>query len=84
MLLKVRTTSLNNGYEKLYFEVKDTGIGIKEKYQNEIFSPFSQADMTTTRNFGGTGLGLSISKRLIQLMGGNIGCESTLGKGNCF
>lgn len=84
VLLKVRTTSLNNGYEKLYFEVKDTGIGIKEKYQNEIFSPFSQADMTTTRNFGGTGLGLSISKRLIQLMGGNIGCESTLGKGSCF
>ena len=84
VLLKVRTTSLNNGYEKLYFEVKDTGIGIKEKYQNEIFSPFSQADMTTTRNFGGTGLGLSISKRLVKLMGGNIGCESSLGKGSSF
>ena len=84
VLLKVKTTSLNNGYEKLYFEVKDTGIGIKEKYQNEIFSPFSQADMTTTRNFGGTGLGLSISKRLVKLMGGNIGCESSLGKGSSF
>lgn len=84
VLLKVQSTSLNNGYEKLYFEVKDTGIGIKDIYQNEIFSPFSQADMTTTRNFGGTGLGLSISKRLVKLMGGEIGCESTYNKGSSF
>jgi PAS domain S-box-containing protein len=69
---------------KLRFEVSDTGIGIPEEKMDLLFKPFQQIDSSNTRKYGGTGLGLVISKRLIELMGGEVGVKSSLGKGTVF
>lgn len=73
-----------DGFIPIRFSVSDTGMGIPKEKQQQIFDAFSQADSSTTREFGGTGLGLSISARLIQLMKGEIGLESAPGKGSTF
>ena len=69
---------------KVKFSVVDTGLGIKEEDQERIFEPFSQASVSTTRNFGGTGLGLAIVKKLVDLLNSKITLESRIGEGSDF
>ncbi len=69
---------------KIKFSVSDSGIGMTPEQIAKLFAPFSQADTSITRKFGGTGLGLTISKRLVEMMGGEIGVESELSQGTTF
>jgi len=73
-----------NGRDGLRFAVSDTGIGISPDKLEHVFEEFSQADESTTKNFGGTGLGLAITRRFCQMMGGDVLVESALGEGSTF
>jgi CheY-like chemotaxis protein len=77
------SVALDSG-NRVRFEVIDTGLGISEDAGKLLFQPFTQVDSSDRRQFGGTGLGLSISKRLVELMGGQIGMTSQLGEGSTF
>ncbi len=82
--IRVLGKAVEGGWAQLHFEITDSGIGIAPDKVGELFTPFTQADSSTTRKYGGTGLGLAISKRLVELMGGQIGSASELGKGSIF
>ncbi len=82
--LTVDAVSRHENRITLRITVKDTGIGISDRQQKTIFDSFSQADTSTTRQYGGTGLGLAICKRLANLMGGSVEVTSTMGVGSTF
>ena len=82
--LSVSMSAIKENMCNLLWVVEDTGIGITEEEQQKLFRPFEQADISTTRKYGGTGLGLSISKNLVEIMGGRIQLESSVGNGSRF
>lgn len=82
--LKLDLISTNDQKVTLRFSVIDTGIGIEPSKQKKIFDAFSQADTSTTREYGGTGLGLTISNKLLALMGSNLKVESEMNRGSIF
>jgi two-component system, sensor histidine kinase and response regulator len=84
IVIAVRASERTERDVLLHFRVQDTGIGLSPEQMGRLFQSFSQADASTTRRFGGTGLGLAICKRLAELMGGEVGVESELGKGSTF
>ena len=84
VVVQISCRQAGDDQAQLHFSIRDTGIGISSEEQKRLFLPFSQADESTTRKFGGTGLGLVISKKLVELMAGDIGLESDIGKGSIF
>ncbi|MCB1889671.1 MAG: PocR ligand-binding domain-containing protein [Rhodocyclaceae bacterium] len=82
--LRARVTDETPAGVRVRFEVEDTGVGIEPAAMARLFAAFEQADNTTTRQYGGTGLGLAITKRLAELMGGDAGVGSEVGKGSTF
>ena len=82
--LGVAYQSNAEGREQLLLEVQDTGIGLNPNAIDKLFEEFTQADYSTTREYGGTGLGLAITRKLVALMDGEIGVDSVAGEGSCF
>jgi len=84
VVLDVEVESEDADELRLRFSVRDTGIGIPAEKREQIFAPFTQADMSTTRRFGGSGLGLAISTQLVEMMGGKLELTSEVGRGSTF
>jgi CheY-like chemotaxis protein len=81
--VRVWPTHIGDSLAILAFSVRDTGIGIAAEDMDSLFEAFTQADGSTTRKYGGSGLGLSIARKLVELMGGQLVLDSTVGKGTC-
>jgi CheY-like chemotaxis protein len=73
-----------NGADMIVLEVKDTGIGMTPEQLARVFEPFAQADASTSRRFGGTGLGMAITREFCAMLGGDVACDSEVGKGTTF
>ncbi|MBA3502091.1 MAG: response regulator, partial [Deltaproteobacteria bacterium] len=84
VIMRVKLVEQAPEHVHVRFEVQDTGIGIAESARSRLFQSFTQVDSSPTRRHGGTGLGLVITKRLSEIMGGEVGIESTLGAGSTF
>ena len=84
IMVQTRVASQDADAMVVHFSVRDTGIGIAKDKQQKIFEPFSQADGSSTRQYGGTGLGLTVCLRLVEMMGGRLWVESEPGRGSCF
>ncbi len=84
IIVRARVREDNEHDQLVHFAVSDSGIGLADEQIGRLYQAFQQADSSTTRKYGGTGLGLAISKRLVELMGGNIGVTSEPGKGSTF
>ncbi len=84
VIVRIKSLPTAEGEMRVRFEIKDSGIGLSPEQIKDLFQAFHQADTTITRKYGGTGLGLAISKRLVEMMGGEIGVESQLGLGSTF
>ena len=82
--VEIVRTAVNDNRMELFFMIMDSGIGIAKADMDKLFKSFSQVDASISRKYGGTGLGLNICKQLVELMGGNINVESTVGKGSTF
>ncbi|EDM23902.1 ATP-binding protein [Caminibacter mediatlanticus] len=82
--VKILLQEIINNKAKIYFEVRDTGIGMSEAQKAKIFEAFTQADASVTRKYGGTGLGLTIVKSYLEMMGSHINVESEINKGSRF
>ena len=80
----VITLTVSNYGDKIRFAVSDTGIGMSPEQLGKVFEEFTQADSSTSKNYGGTGLGLPISKKIAEMMGGIMEVESEEGKGTTF
>ncbi len=84
IIVRARVQAKDQEGQLVYFSVSDSGIGLTKEQMGRLFQAFEQADTSTTRQHGGTGLGLAISKRLANLMGGDVGVDSEIGKGSTF
>ena len=84
VVIEARLAGESDTHAQVKVSVRDTGIGMPADRQNQLFKSFSQLDTSTTRRYGGTGLGLAISKRLVEMMGGQIGVDSREGEGSTF
>ena len=84
VFVQIRSEKTEGDEHRIYFEVKDSGIGIPKDKLSRLFKDFSQVDSSTTRKYGGTGLGLAISERLVKLMGGEVSVNSEEGGGTVF
>jgi PAS domain S-box-containing protein len=84
IIIDVCVVGRHEGKVLTHFEIRDTGMGIPDATLKTLFQPFVQADSSTTRHFGGTGLGLSIVRRLVEMMGGQVGVVSKVGEGSNF